>query len=212
MKKKIILTSIAIIALCLCLIAGSTYALFTTKTEVNIAVTAANLDIEATIVENTKQLRSLTDPTNVFTRTVFANGGEATFDNGVLKIERMTPGDGVYFEVKVRNIGNVAVKYNVKWDIAEDTYTDTEGNQHPWADVLDIKVLHDGKEFDGKYAYDDLGAPDSTATFVVMVIFKNGTAEHDNHYQDRRTDIQFTVEAVQDNGVDANGNLITTNK
>ena len=49
MKKKVLLSSIATIALCLCLIAGSTFALFTSKSNVNIAVTAGEVDMVAGI-------------------------------------------------------------------------------------------------------------------------------------------------------------------
>ena len=49
MKKKVLLSSIATIALCLCLIAGSTFALFTSQDNVNIAVTAGEVEMVAGI-------------------------------------------------------------------------------------------------------------------------------------------------------------------
>ena len=47
MKKKILLSSILTIALCLSIIAGSTYALFTSSADVNVAVTAGNVELTA---------------------------------------------------------------------------------------------------------------------------------------------------------------------
>ena len=205
MKKKILLSSIAVIALCLCLIAGSTYALFTTSTEVNIAVTAGELDVTATIIEESMQLRSLEDDENTFPReNFFSNGGEANFVDGKLQINRMTPGDAIYFEVQVENTGNVAVQYNVKWTSAGVPSYKTD-----MYDALTVTVIGVDGEFEGATAYQALGAPNSTTTFVVIVEFENGTPENDNQYQGAVANIQFTVEAVQQNGVAADGTLIT---
>ena len=49
MKKKILLPSIATIIVCLCLIAGSTFALFTSTSNVNISVTAGDVEMVAGI-------------------------------------------------------------------------------------------------------------------------------------------------------------------
>ena len=47
MKKKVLMSSIVTIVLCLTLIAGSTFALFTDKNEINIAVTSGEVDLTA---------------------------------------------------------------------------------------------------------------------------------------------------------------------
>ena len=47
MKKKALASSILVIAICLCLIAGSTFALFTDETKFNIAVTSGDVEIQA---------------------------------------------------------------------------------------------------------------------------------------------------------------------
>ena len=51
MKTKILLVSILTILLCISVIAGSTYALFAQEAQVNIAVTAGQLDITRIITE-----------------------------------------------------------------------------------------------------------------------------------------------------------------
>ena len=50
MKKKIT-SAVLTIVLCLSLIAGSTYALFTSEDTVNIAVTSGKVNVVATITE-----------------------------------------------------------------------------------------------------------------------------------------------------------------
>ncbi len=205
MKKKVLLSSIAMIAICLSLIAGSTFALFTTSTKVNIAVTAGALDVEATVQETTMKMRSLGDTQDNFARTSFANGGTAVLEDSVLKINKMTPGDAVCFEVKVKNTGNVAVQYNVKWKSEG-----VEEEEKDLFDALKITVVNDeGEAFDGENSYDALGAPGAETTFKVIVEFVNHDAETDNPYKGAIANINFVVETVQQNAVATDGTLIT---
>lgn len=205
MKKKILVSSIAVIALCLCLIAGSTFALFTTSTKVNIAVTAGELDVEATILETTMAMRSLGDTEGKYDRNAFANGGSAALENSVLKIANMTPGDAVCFEVKVKNTGDIAVQYNVKWESQG-----VGANQTDLFDALKITVVSDdGNSFDGANTYDALGAPGAETTFRVFVEFVNHDSDVDNKYKGAVANINFVVETVQQNGVAGDGTLIT---
>ena len=203
MKKKILLSSIMVIALCLCLIAGSTFALFTKSTTVNIAVTAGELDVEATILESSMETRSLGDAEGVFVEgNTFDNGGAVSLEDAALRIARMTPGDAVRFEVKVENTGNVAVQYKVKWESAGVAEGKTD-----MFDALKVTVVSDdNNEFVGVNSYDALGAPGATTTFTVIVEFVN--TSDDNRYQGAEANINFIVETVQQNGVDANGDLI----
>ena len=72
MKNRIIISSILTIALCLSMIAGSTFALFTSESKVDIAVTSGKIDVVATIDETTLATSSLGVAQ---TAGVFANGG-----------------------------------------------------------------------------------------------------------------------------------------
>ena len=49
MKRRILLSAIITIALCICLITGATYAIFTSESTVNIAVTSGKVDVVATV-------------------------------------------------------------------------------------------------------------------------------------------------------------------
>ena len=126
MKKKVLLTSIATIALCLCLIAGSTFALFTSTSNVNIAVTAGKVNMVAGIA-----ITSVESVTGSTTGTVtdengatydwthsdtdapfnFINGGSAEVTDSVLTIDKITPGDRINLAVSGKNNSNVAIKY-----------------------------------------------------------------------------------------------------
>ena len=219
MKKKIILSSALVIVLCLCVIAGSTFALFTEETNVNIAVTAGDLDVTAVINEEDILYKSLNETFKTegeLTRvTHFANGGSAELNGSLLTLTNITPGDAVSFDVTVTNTGDVAVAYTVKYNAYfvddngdEITPTDEEGNA--LADMVTVKVTpkDSTNTFTGVNTYVALGGYNATADFTVVVEFPNGTIEHDNQYQGLGMAIDFTVEVVQANGVKADGTLI----
>ena len=143
MKKKVLLSSIATIALCLCLIAGSTFALFTDTTDFNVAVTAGDIEIIATseitaVYSAEKYVQGqeydeflidefgnyyyheeqtasyVKDTDGVITKGVFSNGGDVKFDNGKLTFSRITPGDRVDVTINVENNSDVAFVYRYK--------------------------------------------------------------------------------------------------
>ena len=108
MKKKALISSILTIALCLSLIAGSTFALFTSTDEVNVAITAGKVEVVATI--DGLQTYSMENATDV--NGTFANGGTASFtDTKALVLDKVTPGDKATFVVKITNNSNVATSY-----------------------------------------------------------------------------------------------------
>ena len=113
MKKKVLLSSLATIALCLSLIAGATFALFTSKSTSSIEVTAGEVKIEAAI-DSTLKTWSLGETENdARTDKTFTNGGTVELVDGKLIINSMTPGDTVQFKINVTNDSNVAIKYRV---------------------------------------------------------------------------------------------------
>ncbi|MBQ3160606.1 MAG: hypothetical protein IJC04_00605, partial [Oscillospiraceae bacterium] len=123
MKKKVLLSSIATIALCLCLIAGSTFALFTSQSKTNIAVTAGNVDVVAsvedfklysveansngTIVDENGGKYEYVDRTTAGT---FANGGTAVQNGSMIELDKITPGDKISFEIQATNNSDVAIQ------------------------------------------------------------------------------------------------------
>ena len=122
MKKKVLLSSIATIALCLCLIAGSTFALFTSKSETNIAVTAGNVDV-VTSVKDFKLYSVEANPNGTIvdenggkyeyeerTDDKFANGGTAVQNGSVITLDKVTPGDKISFGIQATNNSDVAVQ------------------------------------------------------------------------------------------------------
>ena len=224
MKKKVLLSSIATIALCLSLIAGSTFALFTDKTNFNIAVTAGKVDVEAyaTIVDvwsadgeaDGESDQFLVDENgNAYVhvaqadKETFSNGGTATLtglNKQNLTIQRMTPGDKVDVNINVDNNSNVAISYRYKITINSDGGLAT-------GMVLTV----DGKAYEGFESY--------TSAWYPVKYAPNGTPETidpkkisvelpvyaGNEYQETSVEYTILVEAVQGNAVTNNEAIVT---
>ena len=136
MQKKVLLSSILVIALCLSAIAGSTYALFTDKAETSIAITSGDVEVKAklaitkvysAVASDTAEDSYLVDEygqnyahdaqTHVEDgKHYFSNGGYAKLinDDTKLEIEKMTPGDRVDVQITVENTGDVDMVYRLK--------------------------------------------------------------------------------------------------
>ena len=136
MQKKVLLSSILVIALCLSAIAGSTYALFTDKAETSIAITSGDVAVDAklaikavysAVASDTAEDSYLVDEYNqnyaheaqtlvVDGKHYFSNGGYAELinDNTKLDISKMTPGDRVDVQITVENTGDVDMVYRLK--------------------------------------------------------------------------------------------------
>lgn len=211
MKAKIFLSSIVTIALCLSLIVGSTFALFTKTETVNIAVTAGKVDVEADVISLVPS---------------FNNGGSASFSKGQLTVNKMTPGDTVSFKIQVANNSNIPVDYTVN-------ATSTTTTDKNLLEVIECDVAIEGKTETAKTMTGSdqtysagpfpVDAPDPAATGATLTIITvtitfpvfsfSGNVDSDEYkkayekyqsYQGANSSITFTVEAVQGNGATTN--------
>lgn len=127
-KLKILVTSLMTITLCLCLMVGSTFAMFTAESTVNVAVSSAKVAVSAQASQ-----------VNVSsTLGTIASGCTATFgSDGTLNIANMVPGDVITFQIAVTNDSTVAVKYNAVLKAVGDnaqlfSYLDFKINNTPY--------------------------------------------------------------------------------
>lgn len=197
-KKCGILSAVLVIALCLSLIAGSTFALFTSQRDVNIAVTAGNVDVEALLVESSLKTWSLYETEDdARTDGSFVNGGTAAIQDGYnVVLNRMTPGDVAKFTIDVTNNSDVHVMYRVRMTAngQEDAVN--------LIDALQVTALIDGREYavtgaDNATLWQAVEAGAEIGDIEVTVNFPD--AEDNNNYQGANTTITFVVEAVQGN-------------
>ena len=132
MQKKVLLSSILVIALCFSVIAGSTYALFTDSASTSIAITSGDVEVEATLAitnvwsakaSDTFEDSYLVDEYGTIYNHVNPNRGENMFLNGGvanlvdstnIEINQITPGDKVDAQIIVKNTGDVDMIYRYK--------------------------------------------------------------------------------------------------
>ncbi len=201
-KGSIILASLASIAVAGSILAGATYALFTSESRVNIAVTSGTVDVTATIGDlktysgkaNTLTGDPEADAENIVLtdpQGTFVNGGTAEIDaDGDLVLEQVTPGDKVILNIKVVNNSNVAIKYRTIVSCNEDDGLFTG-----------LEFTINNSKYDGlanKTAWTTLTASGDVATVPVEVILPTDAG---NEYQEKTCKVSYTVEAVQGNAL-----------
>ena len=204
MKKKTlgIFSSIAVIACCACLAVGATFALFTSQSEVNIAVTSGKVnvvavpsdltlysaaaDVSGTLVDENGNTYSYVKQSG----NSFANGGIAALNGNALTIERITPGDKAEFNIQITNNSNVAIKYRTIV-AAED------------AALNALEITINGETY-GQTTnisnWTTLAVNETIGTYTVSVALP---LQATDTYQDLSAVLNFTVEAVQANATTA---------
>lgn len=117
-KRSVIITAILAIIMCASLAAGATFALFTSSSSVNIAVTSGNVEVTASVDEIQKSY--VDENGETVNGRLFS--GDATFDEGAhtVTLSNVLPKDTVKFKVKVVNGSNVAIKYRMVMSLVED--------------------------------------------------------------------------------------------
>ena len=182
-KTKVLLTSLATIAMSASLAVGGTYALFTSEDKVNIAVTSGTVNIKAqvkTIETGTKTGNGIVSVNNEF--TVTETDGEYTFS-------KMLPGDFAVVTMEVTNGSNVDVLYrsmvSKEGGLADALVWEANSTWSLWAtpqtDEEKTKEIQVRVEFptDGE--------------------LKFGEENKYNQYQNTEATLTFTVQAVQSN-------------
>ncbi len=119
MKKRIILTSVFSIAMCLSLIVGATMAFFGSESKANISVTGANVNVVASIDPETGfTTYSKGIPTSEIEgkqNGEFENGGTASIDaEGTLVLNAISAGDSVKVRVDIENRSNIRIQYRAR--------------------------------------------------------------------------------------------------
>lgn len=119
--KKTLITSIITIILCISLISGSTYAIFTSDDAADISVKGANVEVSASVNEASLKIYSKgieQSETDENGKLLFENKGSASFDgNSNLILDRIAPGDKATFTIDVENKSNIIIMYRVHWTV-----------------------------------------------------------------------------------------------
>lgn len=185
MKKKVLLSSIATIALCLCLIAGATFALFTSSSKVNVAITAGQVKVFAT-VENIVKGSTLGDG-NMLNETSV----EFSTDTNEIVLDKIVPGDYVNFDIVISNESDVAIQYKTIIKKIVDTGL--------W-NGLEVSI--DGVVYNGETKASDWAALAPGSADITVPVSISFPYTRGNEYQAKTCTISYNVEAVQANGTE----------
>lgn len=192
MKRNVIVSAFLAIALCLSVVAGATFALFTSSAKVNLSITSATVKLSDVTVEN-RQMYSLVDvnPNTLegteIDRTeegTFYLGGTVDYDNGTFTINKMAPGDRITFDIKVANESNIPVKYRA-------VISDPEGSN--LTDVLVITVNNEMYLGKSETDYADLAVGEAA---VIPVKVELPVSASDD-LAGKTVTLTVTVEAIQ---------------
>ena len=189
-KLKALVGSALAIAMSASIAAGGTFALFTDKAEVNVAITAGKVDVDANI--SALRLYSM-DRYMGDDAVVFENLGTATLTNKTLTLTNITPGDKVEFDIDVTSMSNVKTK--MRTSIIDMSADDSL--------MKGLKIVVDGEELDivGSAAISSWKTVDPTAGLdeedKKMTVSIELPAEAGNEYQEKVANLTISLEAVQ---------------
>ncbi len=159
MKKttKVILSSALTMGLCASLIAGSTLAMFSSRSNVNVAITSGKVDVVASV--DTDSLKGYSTewdesvfeyvqkPTTDLTvkgvplpANTFLAGGTYTYEAGALKLDSIAPGDAVEFKLNIENNSTLAIQYRVQLTVP----TQQESGDPQDEIVKELQISFDG--------------------------------------------------------------------
>ena len=192
-KRNVIVSAFMAIALCMSVVAGATFALFTSSSSVNIAITSGNVEVVATasnlVVYSPTSVNEngIVDATDASDGVkTFANGGTATLTGSELKLDNMTPGDKATFKITVKNKSTVAIKYRTVIE------TQDEGL------FAGLAINIGGKNTVGATEWQKLEAnaeiSDAEKACVIELPVTAGS-----EYRNKKCTLKFTVEAKQGN-------------
>ncbi len=203
--KPSLVTTLVVLAVCLVIVTGSTFSLFTSKTGTNIAITAGDVEMTATL--GTLKLFSKGEEQ---TTGKFYNGGTATLNSEKtnLEITNITPGDSVELTINVVNSSTVDIQYRVNWivtgDLAEALTATVDGNNitsgtSEWtlwaAEEVDNKSLTIAIELplEAEDEWETLGA---NIAFNIEAVQANATGEYSpKAFVNTATGLQAAIDA-----------------
>lgn len=184
MKKKagVIAASVASIVMCSSVIAGSTFALFTSDSSTNIVVKSAKLKVDAKIKS------AVTYESEINSDTLEVTYGEAKAipaSGNTISLENVKPGDK--FGVQLEISADASIDYKYRVSLAQS------GDGELYENLL---VGVDGVYYSDYVSFWENGANLGDGVVNVEIIVP---AYLTNEYMEKECNLEFKVEAVQGN-------------
>lgn len=206
--KKMLISSLASICLLGTVIAGATYAVFTSETSKNITVEAGEVNVKSTLsdlktycidLENVYDVGVPLEDGSDTLISYFENGGNAKLNTiaGTVDIEKMTPGDEAVFTLNIENLSNVKTRYRVNIltsgklaEVLEVSFTNLESGN--------VIESSEWVTLDPKNSAIEVNQVASLEGSIYFPFFASTNIDH-NDYQGKTATVLVVVEAVQYN-------------
>ena len=139
-RGRTILLSVLMVLMCVSLIIGATFALFTDKEEYAIGVNTGNIDVEGTLEmtgawSQGQSVADRTEGTAIDNGFSLPQGGTVTLTEGkTISFDNISLGDGAAFTLRIANHSSVNMKYSVRIE------TEEEGKSEALAKSLQLSV------------------------------------------------------------------------
>lgn len=183
MKKRLILSSIATIALFSSIAIGGTYALFTSESTTTINVSSGKVNFTSDITDiKTYSLGKLQEG------TTFENGGSVAYDkaNGTFNITNITPGDKVTFNFNIKNNSTVKTAYRIS------VKTPYQSN------IFHKALVYSGiKESASGWTFFDIPGSEEERLITKPISIELPETVTDSKLQGKKIDFVIKVEAIQ---------------
>lgn len=199
-KKGILVGAIATIALCVSIVTGATFALFTSETKTNVVVKAGTVSVTATIKDEptaTHGVWSEEDGAYIVTDGLFAGTAQLDEKKQTLTLDNIVPTDKVSFTIAVQNDSTVPIKYRTIVACTKDDGL---------AGGLSVTIDEQKFTTSAIGEWTQLAAKGEIADVNVTVELPFNAS---NDYQNKSCTLSYKVEAVQANGKTNNGVTIS---
>ena len=209
-KRNVIVSAVLAIALCISVIAGATFAMFTSTSKVSVAVTAGKVSVTANAMNFKTWSGEWNDETQAYdsvetsadksltaskgTSKSFANGGWVYKNDAGdrIALHALSPMDKITFDINIQNNSNVAVNYRTIVKASTDKGLFSA-----------LKITIGGEVYNGFTAISDWQLAevpqfpgDSLNKVTVSIELPEATTDE---YQGKECEIEYAVEAVQAN-------------
>ncbi len=192
-KANIIVPALLTIAACGGIIAGSTYALFTSEARTNITVSSGKVEITS-VIEDLTLSHKEADATGTYQDVAGSlYSGTATLDDATqtITIDKMVPMDKISFNIKVSNASNVKSKYRTVVEAVSNTGL-----------YSGLTITIGGEEFSGTKAKTNYESLDPGSDDIIIPVTIELPEEAGNEYQGKSCTLAYKVEAIQGNVFD----------
>lgn len=199
-KKGILVGAIATIALCVSIVTGATFALFTSETKTNVVVKAGTVSVTATIKDEptaTHGVWSEEKGAYIVTPGLFAGTAQLDEKKQTLTLDNIVPTDKVSFTIAVKNDSTVPIKYRTIVACTKDDGL---------AGGLSVTIDEQKFTTSAIGEWTQIAAKGEIADVNVTVELPFNAS---NDYQNKSCTLSYKVEAVQANGKTNNGVTIT---